>query len=221
VLIRHRIAIFTALTLSTAVAQTIVQPGAPGTNSKVLTPSSLRIVERPPLPPDTEFMQGMIHHHQQAVEMVALMKARTTYKPLLKLGERISISQTDEIQFMRNWLIAHGKAVPMDHDHMHMDHAAGSQMPGQTMDMSTMAPMPGMLTAEQMKALTAAKGSHFDYLFLTGMIQHHTGALTMVDELFSSPATAQESQLFDFVTDVDNTQSAEIKIMQGMLKGKK
>jgi uncharacterized protein (DUF305 family) len=194
-------------------AQTIVQPGAPGTNSKVLSPSSLKIVPREPLKPDVDFMQGMIHHHQQAVEMVALMKDRTKNKALLKLGERISISQTDEIQWMRSWLQERGKAVPMAHEHM--AHMAGG------MDMSTMAPMPGMLTPEQMKALAAAKGAKFDYLFLTGMIQHHTGALTMVQDLFNQPSTGQDPPLFDFATDVDNTQTAEIKIMKSMLKEKK
>ena len=196
-------------------AQTIVQPGAPGTNSKVLSPSAVKIAPREPLKPDVDFMQGMIHHHQQAVEMVALMKDRTKNKALLKLGQRISISQTDEIQFMRQWLQERGKAVPMAHEHM--AHMAGHDM----MDMSAMAPMPGMLTPEQMKALAAAKGSRFDYLFLTGMIQHHTGALTMVQDLFNEPSTGQDAQLFDFATDVDNTQTAEIKIMKSMLKEKK
>jgi uncharacterized protein (DUF305 family) len=97
-----------------------------------------------------------------------------------------------------------------------MDHAA----PG-TMDMGSMAPMPGMLTAQQMKELAASKADRFDYLFLTGMIQHHKGALTMVDDLYAYPATAQDNVLYDFVTDVDNTQGAEIKIMQAMVDGMK
>jgi len=107
--------------------------------------------------------------------------------------------------------------VPMDLSHMgnmkgmeHMTH----------MDMGSMAPMPGMLTPEQMKALAKATGPTFDRLFLTGMIQHHTGALTMVQELFDTPAAGQDPQLYDFSTDVDNTQTAEIKIMQSMLKEK-
>jgi len=192
----------------------IVQPGAPGAASKILSPAAARVVPRPPLEADTQFMQGMIHHHAQAVEMVALMQARTRNKALLHFGDRIRISQTDEIQFMRQWLEERGKAVPMEHEHMaHMNH--------QGMDMSAMAPMPGMLTPEQMKALAAAKGSKFDYLFLTGMIQHHTGALIMVQDLFSTPATGQDNALYDFATDVDNTQTAEIKIMKGMLKEKK
>ncbi len=192
----------------------IVQPGAPGAASKVLSSKDLGPLTRGPAEADTAFMQGMIHHHSQAVEMVALMPARTHNKALLKLGQRISISQTDEIKMMRQWLEERGKAVPMEHEHMaHMGHGG--------MDMSAMAPMPGMLTPEQMKALAAAKGAKFDYLFLTGMIQHHTGALTMVQDLFDTPGAGQDAQLFDFATDVDNTQTAEINIMKGMLKEKK
>jgi len=205
------------LAISVAAAQTVVQPGAPGHDTKILTAGAVHMRERAPLKPDIDFMQGMIHHHQQAVEMVDLLMKYGKSKAVLKLGERIKISQTDEIQFMRQWLRERGLAVPMEHEHMqHMDHSGGGAM-----DMSAMAPMPGMLTPEQMKELAASRGAKFDHLFLTGMIQHHTGALIMVQELFASPATAQDSQLFDFVTDVDNTQSAEIKIMKGLLKEKK
>jgi len=192
----------------------IVQPGAPGANGKILSPAAVGMATREPLEADTKFMQGMIHHHAQAVEMTALMRTRTHNKALLKLGERISISQTDEIQFMRQWLDERGKQVPTEHDHMaHSGH--------QGMDMGSMPAMPGMLTPVQMKALAKASGSKFDYLFLTGMIQHHTGALIMVQDLFDVPGTGQDNQLFDFATDVDNTQTAEINIMKGMLKEKK
>jgi uncharacterized protein (DUF305 family) len=114
----------------------------------------------------------------------------------------------------------------MDHskmDHSKMDHSkmAGMNSGAMTMDMGSMPMMPGMLTPQQMQALAKATGATFDRLFLTGMIQHHNGALTMVQDLFATPAAGQDSQLFDFATDVDNTQSAEIKIMQGMLKEKK
>ena len=78
--------------------------------------------------------------------------------------------------------------------------------------------MPGMLTPEQMSALRAAKGAEFDRLFLTGMMQHHNGALIMVKELFDTPGAGQDAYLFDFATDADNTQRAEIRIMQGMLQ---
>ena len=219
--------VLTALALlPTASAQqapppTIIQPGAPGQNSKVLNSATVAVPARDPVEADTQFMQGMIHHHQQAVEMTALMPARTRNKALLAFGKRISISQTDEIQFMRQWLVERGKAVPVEHNMMeHVHHMAGMSN-AEGMDMSAMAPMPGMLTPEQMKALAAAKGAEFDRLFLTGMIQHHGGALTMVQDLFNTPAAGQDALLFDFATDVDNTQSAEIKIMKGMLKEKK
>lgn len=196
----------------------IVQPGAPGAASKVLSPAAVAIKPHEVSDADTKFMQGMIHHHSQAVEMVALMPARTHNKALLKLGDRISISQTDEIKYMQQWLQERGKDVPMKHDMSHMD---ASMDMSHMMDMASMAPMPGMLTPEQMKALAAAHGARFDYLFLTGMIQHHTGALTMVQELFALPGAGQDNQLFDFATDIDNTQTAEINIMKGMLKEKK
>ena len=162
-------------------------------------------------------MQGMIHHHAQAVEMTALMPKRTRNKALLAFGRKISISQTDEIKFMQQWLEDRGKAVPMGPDQMaHMGHMQGMGH----MDMGSMPMMPGMLTPAQMKALAKATGREFDRLFLTGMIQHHKGALVMVDDLFATPGAGQDAQLFDFATDVDNTQSAEIRIMQGMLKEK-
>jgi uncharacterized protein (DUF305 family) len=157
-------------------------------------------------------MQGMIMHHAQAVEMTDLLRKRSRNKGLLTLGERISISQTDEIEYMKQWLDDRGKPVSTGHgamDHSAMDHAH--------MDMSAMPMMPGMLTPEQMRALSQAAGASFDQLFLTGMIQHHTGALVMVRDLFDTPGAGQDAVLFDFATDVDNTQRAEINIMQGML----
>jgi uncharacterized protein (DUF305 family) len=191
----------------------IVQPGAPGENSKILSPPTAAITLREPLEADTKFMQGMILHHAQAVEMTALLRTRGRNKAVQKLGERISISQTDEIKFMKQWLEDRGKAVPTEHDRMeHMAH-----MNHQGMDMGSMPMMPGMLSAEQMKALAKATGPAFDHLFLTGMIQHHTGALIMVQELLDTPGAGQDNQLFDFATDVDNTQTAEINVMKGML----
>jgi uncharacterized protein (DUF305 family) len=148
----------------------------------------------------------MIMHHSQAVEMTDLLSKRSHNKDLLTLGERISISQTDEIEYMKQWLKDRGKPSM---DHGTMDHAR--------MDMGAMPMMPGMLTPEQMRALSQATGPSFDHLFLTGMIQHHTGALVMVRDLFDTPGAGQDAVLFDFATDVDNTQRAEINIMQGML----
>jgi uncharacterized protein (DUF305 family) len=191
----------------------VVQPGAPGKRSKTISPSTLSTTPRAPAEADVTFMQGMIHHHAQAVEMVDLLRTRGLSKDLQALGERISISQTDEIKYMKNWLEDRGKPTSMQG---HMEHMAG-------MDHSAMAMplMPGMLTPAQMEALAKAKGAEFDYLFLTGMIQHHNGALIMVDDLFSTPGAGQDPVLFDFASDIDNTQRAEINIMRGMLKEKK
>jgi uncharacterized protein (DUF305 family) len=95
------------------------------------------------------------------------------------------------------------------------------EMPGMDKSGQSVAPMPGMLTAKQMEALRQAKAAEFDHLFLTGMIQHHNGALVMVKELFDTPGAGQDADLFNFATDADNTQRAEIRIMQGMLEKKR
>jgi uncharacterized protein (DUF305 family) len=97
---------------------------------------------------------------------------------------------------------------------------AMSEMRDMDMAHHSMALMPGMLSPEQMEALRKAKGAEFDHLFLTGMIQHHNGALTMVKDLFDTAGAGQDAELFDFATDADNTQRAEIKIMQTMLEKK-
>jgi uncharacterized protein (DUF305 family) len=149
-------------------------------------------------------MQGMILHHAQAIEMTAMIPSHTENKNLRSLGARISSSQTSEIRFMKRWLAARGQAtlIPM------------GKMTG--MDMPKL--MPGMLTPEQMEALREAKGGEFDRLFLIGMIQHHNGALTMVKDLFDTAGAGQDAELFNFATDADNSQRAEIRIMQDMLQ---
>jgi uncharacterized protein (DUF305 family) len=198
-------------------AATIVQPGAPGQPSKTLTKETARARPRIPNEADVSFMQGMIMHHSQAVEMVALLRTRGQSPALRSLAERITISQSSEIKYMQKWLTDRGKptSMPMAHDMSHMD------MKGMDMkNMDAMPLMPGMLSPQQMDALAKASGAAFDHLFLTGMIQHHTGALTMVQDLFDTPGAGQDAVLFDFATDIDNTQRAEIKIMQGMLKEK-
>ncbi len=147
-------------------------------------------------------------HHSQAVEMTALIPSHTENKDLRSLGARISSSQSDEIKFMQRWLIARGEPVSM----------AMPGMPDMDKSGQPMALMPGMLTPEQMEALHKAKGAEFDHLFLMGMIQHHNGALTMVKDLFDTAGAGQDADLFNFATDADNTQRAEIKIMQTMLE---
>lgn len=187
----------------------VVQPGAPGKPSKRLSPSTTG-----KLPPqsqaDVEFMQGMIMHHAQAVEMTALISSHTENKDLRLLGARISSSQSSETNFMKRWLAARGEPASMSMPKM------------KDMDMSShpMPLMPGMLTAKQMESLRKARGAQFDNLFLTGMIQHHNGALTMVKDLFDTAGAGQDAELFNFATDVDTGQRAEIRIMQGMLEKK-
>jgi uncharacterized protein (DUF305 family) len=186
-------------------APVVVQPGAPGQPTRKLPPST-----RATLPPasraDVQFMQGMIMHHGQAVEMTALIDSHTENKELRSLGSRISHSQTDEMKFMKRWLETRGEPVapPMHH------------MPGMDMSSHSMM-MPGMLTPQQMDALKKAKGAEFDELFLKGMIQHHQGALVMVKNLFDTAGAGQDAELFNFTTDVDTGQRAEIRIMQTML----
>jgi uncharacterized protein (DUF305 family) len=181
----------------------VVQPGPPGAPSKTL-PANTSGVLLAASPADIDFMQGMIMHHGQAVEMTALIPSHTTNPAVRSLGERISLSQSDEIKFMKTWLTARGQSTDMP------------MAPG--MDMDHMPLMPGMLTPAQMDALRHASGAEFDHLFLTGMIQHHGGALVMVKDLFNAPGSGQDAQLFQFATDVDNTQRAEIRIMQNLLK---
>jgi len=194
----------------------VVQPGAPGKPSRTLPPST-----KGTLPPrsktDVEFMQGMIMHHAQAVEMTALIASHTENKDLRSLGAKISGSQSDEIKFMQRWLAARGEAVSMPMGAM--PGIAGTDMSHHTSHQS-MALMPGMLTPEQMEALRKAKSAEFDHLFLTGMIQHHEGALTMVKDLFDTAGAGQDADVFNFATDADNTQRAEIRIMQTMLEKK-
>ncbi len=186
--------------------QVIVQPGAPGQATKVL-PSTTRAVLPPISTKDIEFMQGMIMHHAQAVEMTALIEARTDNKELRLLGARISQSQSDEMNFMRRWLVARGQMTEMEMDDMSdMGHSGNSHL------------MPGMLTRKQMAELRRATGSDFDKLFLTGMIQHHEGALVMVKKLSDTAGASQDTEVYGFTTDVDTGQRAEIRIMQLMLE---
>jgi uncharacterized protein (DUF305 family) len=199
----------------------VVQPGAPGAPTKKL-PSSTHATLPPKSRADVDFMQGMIHHHAQAVEMTAMIPTHTQNKNLRALGARISSSQTGEIKFMQHWLAARGEYVPSampDAGHG-MSNMPGMDMPdgGMAHRSMHMKMMPGMLTPEQMDALRKARGAEFDYLFLTGMIQHHNGALTMVKDLFDTAGAGQDAEIFDFATDADNTQRAEIKIMETMLK---
>lgn len=194
----------------------IVQPGAPGQPTKKLSASTKGKVP-PRSAKDVEFMQGMIMHHGQAVEMTALIAARTENKTVRLIGAKISQSQSDEINFMKRWLEARGEKTTMPMNET--PETEMSEMPGMnhSQHQSTRPLMPGMLSPEQMEALENAKGAEFDRLFLSGMIQHHEGALEMVRKLFATAGAGQDAELFNFTTDVDTGQRAEIKIMRELL----
>lgn len=180
----------------------IVQPGAPGAETRDISAARASDLSRVQhTAADVKFMQGMIGHHRQAVEMSALVPSRTTSPSLRLLAERIDVSQADEIKMMEQWLKDRGQPLPGEHAH----HAPGGMMPG-------------MLTPEEMARLAAANGPEFDRLFLEGMIRHHDGAITMVQELFSQPGAGQESEIFAFASDVDADQRMEIQRMSAMLK---
>ncbi|HEU0012302.1 MAG TPA: DUF305 domain-containing protein [Longimicrobium sp.] len=150
--------------------------------------------------PDIRFMQRMIAHHGQALEMTALVEERTGRRDLYLLAGRMDVSQKDEIAWMQRWLRERGAAVPDPHAH-HGEHEG----------------MPGMLTEAEMAAMRAASGQEFDRRFLEGMIRHHQGALAMVSELFATPGAAQRPEVFQFANDVDADQRAEIARMQALL----
>ena len=184
----------------------ILQPGAPGEPTRTITADKAADVSQVQhTPADVRFMQGMIGHHAQALEMTALLKSRSSNGDMQKLALRIELSQADEIQMMQDWLRRRGQALPDPHAH----HAHGAKL------------MPGMLTQHEMSKLAAAKGPEFDRLFLELMIKHHAGALVMVDELFSTPGAGQESEIFAFASDVDADQRMEIDRMGGMLSATK
>jgi uncharacterized protein (DUF305 family) len=162
---------------------------------------------------DVKFMQGMIHHHAQALTMAALAPKNGARGDVRILAERIDVAQRDEIEFMQRWLRERGETVPNPaalHD------MAGHQMPMSEMPGMTMM-MPGMLSPEQLAELKAATGPDFDRLFLTFMIQHHEGAITMVNELFGTPGAGQELNVWKFASDVEADQGSEIARMRTML----
>jgi uncharacterized protein (DUF305 family) len=186
----------------TAQAPTLVQPGAPGQASRPVSAAQATDLSKVQYTAaDAKFMQGMIGHHTQAVEMVALLKERTQWDDMRKLGMRIEVSQEDEIKMMGSWLRSRGQEVPGPHAmHMH----------GATL-------MPGMLSEEEMAKLAEAKGPQFDRLFLEGMIKHHGGAISMVEELFATPGAGQDGDIYAFASDVVSDQRMEIDRMGAML----
>ena len=196
-----------ALLLSMATAATaqapIVQPGAPGESARELTAEEATdIAVTSHSPDDVMFMQDMIPHHNQAVQMAELVEDRTNRPEVVDAAGRITLSQQDEMEFMERWLNDRGEQVPepTDHDAMHTSHR-----------------MAGMATLEQMAELAASEGTDFDRMFLQLMITHHEGAVTMVEELLEQPGSAYDPMLFEFANDVTNDQTAEIERMHALL----
>jgi uncharacterized protein (DUF305 family) len=185
----------------------VVQPGAPGQPSKELpadTKSSMPIGTF--IPADAQFMQGMIHHHAQALQMTALLYTHTDNPVMQSFARKIDNSQGAEIKWMDTWLQDRNQTVPMIHDGMVM-------MTGMDMPM-----MPGMLTDAQMKALGEVRGRDFDRLFLNDMIQHHTGALSMVRDLEATPGAAGSPEVYTYITNVDVDQRTDIDRMHEILR---
>ena len=209
-------------------APRIVQAGAPGQASRTFQAAgSLEELEGAAhTQADVAFMQGMIHHHAQALQMTALIPDRTSSTAIRQMGLRMEISQNDEIGIMERWLRARGEEVPewtstastgeAVQDAEHAAHAAAGHG---AMDHSAHGPgMPGMLTPQQFARLEGARGVDFDRLFLELMIQHHQGALVMVRDLYNSPGAAQESVVYQLASEVDADQDIEIRRMREILE---
>ncbi len=181
----------------------IIQPGAPGDAARELSAEeAIEIANTSYSPADALFMQDMIPHHNQAVQMAALVADRTNRPELVDVAGRIDVSQADEIEFMQQWLRERGENVPdpTAHEAMHTTHK-----------------MAGMASPEQMAELATLKSTDFDRLFLQLMIPHHEGAVKMVEELMEQPGAAYDPVLFEFTTDITNDQTAEIERMNALL----
>ncbi len=223
----------------------MVQPGAPGERTRTIGTDDLDALGGVAwTEADVRFMQGMIPHHAQALEMTALVERHATTEAVRQMALRMEISQRDEIALMERWLRERDQAVPdwrgameagvarsmargggasgaggagADHEHDPTGAGGGAGAGGD--GMAGMAMMPGMLTPAQMDRLRAARGVAFDRLFLEFMIQHHEGAIVMVRALFSARGGGQESEIFQFASHVDADQTGEIRRMRGVLEG--
>jgi uncharacterized protein (DUF305 family) len=207
-LARHSLAAILLSSASLAAAQDvqIVQPGAPGQASKQISADqAVALANTSYSPADVTFMQNMIVHHRQAVEMSALVGDRTNREELVALAGRIDASQADEMNFMAKWLSDRGESSQM----AKMDHSAHAGH-----DMKSMM---GMASPEDMQRLAAAKGGDFDRLFLELMIKHHDGAVKMVKDLLEQPGSVYDPVMFEFTSDVDTDQTAEIERMNALL----
>ncbi|MFT6700386.1 MAG: hypothetical protein ACJAUM_000236, partial [Pseudomonadales bacterium] len=185
---------------SAQAAPPIVQPGAPGQAARMLSAEdAVKIAGTSYTNDDVSFMQNMIPHHSQAVDMAVLVEERTNNKEIIDIAGRIRKSQADEIAFMQDWLEQRSEQTDIDHS-MHMDHS-----------------LMGMATMPQMDELEASEGTEFDRVFLSLMIPHHEGAVRMVDDLLEQSGSAYDPILYDFVNDIVNDQNAEITRMDSLL----
>lgn len=210
-----RVSLATAISLfiaAEAYAQVpIIQPGAPGQSSRQISAeeasdlAGIRFTDA-----DVKFMQDMIAHHAQAVEMSDLLEDRTESEDMQQLGQRISLSQADEMQFMQDWLRERGQPITSSM----ADHVMHGGSHGSHTDL-----MPGMISDEEMAELATLEGHAFDTRYLELMIKHHQGAITMVDTLLETGGSAQDPVLFEFTSEVTTEQTSEIERMTLMLAG--
>ena len=195
---------------ASAQAQSVAPP-PPAPTPAGIEQARIDSIRRPYTTADIEFMTGMISHHAQAIKMASWAESHGASRGLQIFAGRIALGQATEIALMQAWLGDRRQPVPdADPNGMKVKMA---DMGGMEHTML----MPGMLTEEQMKQLDAARGVAFDRLFLTYMIQHHQGAISMVDKLLASDGAAQDEMVFKFSNDVQADQTTEIDRMQQML----
>lgn len=203
-------------TIAFAQEAPIVLPGAPGQESQTLSASeATKLAEATYTVADVQFMQGMIVHHQQAVDMSSLVNERTNNEGLVKIAEKILASQADEIKFMNEWLAARGEKTVLV-GAGHEGHGGADHSQHAIVDHSQMS---GMATAAQMAQLATLQGTDFDRMFLTLMIAHHDGAIDMVTELLRQPGSAADPVVFRFIGDIRSDQRSEIDRMDVLLAG--
>ncbi len=216
------VSILAVLGSASLAAPPIIQPGAPGQPSRQISAEqAIELAALRHAAADVRFMSDMIPHHQQALDMSALAPERSQNHELLDLARRIDTTQRDEIEFMEQWLRERGEPVPdrdwlphvapaeHAHHHHHDHHRHHHHHMGHGME--------GMATPEQMAELEASSGEAFDRLYLALMIEHHRGALVMVEDLLAERGAAQDPALFEFATEVKNDQATEIDRMTVML----
>lgn len=208
------VAVGTSVTARQAVAQAAPAPSAnmPG-QAAAIAKARTDSARYPYTKADIAFMTGMISHHAQAIVMSKWAPTHGASSSVQTLAARIINAQQDEIRTMQQWLVDRNQPAPDGHAGMMMMNGSEMSMHGSGGEQL----MPGMLTDDQLKQLDAAHGREFDRLFLTFMIQHHRGAITMVKQLFETYGAAQDELIFKYASDVNVDQTTEIARMQRML----